>query len=472
MPDENVFARIRRRRPHNSTHQVYIHSNMNAAPTDDMDVLDARIKILSELDALLKQKSALQAKKDLENAKRQDVKTRIALPTNETSGNADDGGGDASSLDDEEEDESDSEYVFYSETKKKKKKKKKKEPLKKVCTLCGREDGKAVQKQIMGRRLNVTTRFSPGHDKCDVCVFGFIRCYDGKYKDEPKFTELRNKQEDKDRNNDGPNRGPNRETSKKQTRHSPRKKKKPTRFVDDDEDMEIAKSPLKPAATAQQKKKSQKSDQESTILSTYACLVGAACEGDIEALERNLSDITFSWYSRLVCQVACHGVFPTRVIQYLLDKGARIDAGTGDHVVERVRCPACEAPDGTYESALDVLKFLYRIKPAVVTENTLYQACFYGELDCVRWMIETVPGLDVAEWPSNHTPDGHCNVLMVAAAQNSHLHVFKYLYDANCDFSVEDAEDAVKFAFERRQRRWCDVVKFIKTTDEWKRITA
>ena len=65
---------------------------------------------------------------------------------------------------------------------------------------------------------------------------------------------------------------------------------------------------------------------------------------------------------------------------------------------------------------------------------------------------------------------------MLVAAQMGEMVIFKYLYDANCYFSVEDAQEAVVFVSNRDDGRrpplrWRDVVTFIQTTDEWKRIS-
>ena len=438
-----------------------------------LKVANERLRTLAEIDQLLVQKAALAKPKP-----KPDTDEHVKLPTHK----GDDGGGEGGGKGDgdydggkvalilprdtsaptsdgepeEEEQGSDSEYIPWPE---KKSPKKKPKTDAKMCTRCG-----FAEDQRRTKDYNcIRTQFSGGGTGlpvCDICRFGF---------------EVAAGASDKPI-------GPTRRLP------SPREKSRPKRYDNEEgEDAEDETHTLMRATTSSAKRRAKKrrlNDEHYRHIFTQ--LVECACERDPSELEcmknmlleasKSVSNPYEHWHLHLPCFVARDGRTPRATLEYLLNQGACIECSTFHFAAERKPDPLRRAPDGTYESALEVLKFLYKTKPDVDMYEVLYQAVYNGQFECVMWIIENVPGMDVADWPSNKTPSGKDNELMLIAAQMGEMVIFKYLYDANCDFSVEDAQEAMAFVSNRDARRhpplrWHDVVKFIQTTDEWKRIS-
>jgi len=433
-----------------------------------LKVANERLRTLAEIDQLLVQKAAL-AKKEMGDENKTDEHDK--LPTHKGDGGGDDDGDDgddktasiirrdnagepnAPTSDgelEEEEQGSDSEYVPWPE---KTSPKKKPTTDAKMCTRCGFAEDQRRTKNYKCIR----TQFSGGSTVCDICRFGFEIA--AGTSDEPIEPTRR--------------------------LPSPREKLRPQRYGNEEEDETHTLVRATTSSAKRRRKKRRLYDQHYKHIFTQ--LVACACERDPRELEcmknmlleasKGVSNPYQPWHLHLPCVVARDGCTPRATLEYLLNQGAHIDAGTFHFAAERKPDPTRRAPDGTYESALEVLKFLYQKKSDNIDMyEVLYQAVHNGQFECVMWIIENVPGMDVAKWPSNKTPSGKDNDLMLVAAQMGEIVIFKYLYDANCDFSVEDAREAVEFASNRDDGRrpplrWRDVVTFIQTTDEWKRIS-
>lgn len=127
-----------------------------------------------------------------------------------------------------------------------------------------------------------------------------------------------------------------------------------------------------------------------------------------------------------------------------------------------------------YTSAVDVLRFLHK-RNCTIDEDTLYCAAEFGELDCLKYIIEQVPGCRVANWPEHKTPKGHDNNLMAVAAKNGHLGVLQYLYDVGYDFAPEDAVECIWQTMNRSPSSpimWHAVVRWVQSTEEYRQINA
>ena len=60
---------------------------------------------------------------------------------------------------------------------------------------------------------------------------------------------------------------------------------------------------------------------------------------------------------------------------------------------------------------------------------------------------------------------------MLIAAKNGHLPVLKYLYDNDCDFTEDDAREAISQVMNRDPSSplgWHAVVQWLQSTDEYK----
>jgi len=63
------------------------------------------------------------------------------------------------------------------------------------------------------------------------------------------------------------------------------------------------------------------------------------------------------------------------------------------------------------------------------------------------------------------------NELMLVAAQEGHVEVLKFLYDEDCDFSIDDAGSCLELAAERKPERapgYEAVKEWIQSLPEWK----
>jgi hypothetical protein len=435
-----------------------------------LKVANERLRTLAEIDQLLVQKAAL-VKNEMGDENKTDEHDKLPTRKGDGGGGGDDDEGknalipprdngsepDTPTFEGEpeaEEEYSDGEYVPWPE---KTSPPKKPTTDAKMCTRCGFAEDQRRTKDYKCIR----TQFSGGSTVCDICRFGFEVA--AGTSDEPIAPTRR--------------------------LPSPREKLRPKRYDNEkDEDEEDETHTLVRATTSSGKRRAKKrrlNDEHYRHIFTQ--LAACACERDPRELEcmrnmlleasKGVSNPYQPWHSHLPCVVARDGRTPRATLEYLLNQGAYIDYATFHFASERKPDPMRRAPDGTYESALEVLKFLYQKKSdSIDMYEVLYQAVYNGQFECVMWIIENVPGMDVAKWPSNKTPSGKDNELMLVAAQMGEMVIFKYLYDANCDFSVEDAQEAVVFVSNRDDGRrpplrWRDVVTFIQTTDEWKRIS-
>ena len=76
-------------------------------------------------------------------------------------------------------------------------------------------------------------------------------------------------------------------------------------------------------------------------------------------------------------------------------------------------------------------------------------------------------------WSDFKRADGENNELMLTAAQEGQVDVLEYLYEHDCDFSVEDANTCLELAKIRKPRagNYDKVVAYIKSLPEWAEYT-
>jgi len=214
-------------------------------------------------------------------------------------------------------------------------------------------------------------------------------------------------------------------------------------------------------------------------------LHSAADAGDVAALDDVLvrweRDVegkyvdALKWDTDFIMCVARDGTDPIRVIDWALNHGAKIGEDATMRAVERTYHRDRVKADGSYVSALEILQYLHRKCASACTEDTLYVACEFGEIDCVKWLIKNVPKeCDVSKWPRDKTGRGKLNKLMLVAAQNGHLHVLKFLHDdCQCYFGGTFPDEAIDLVMQRDPSSplmWHAVVKWIQSTHEWRAL--
>ncbi len=182
----------------------------------------------------------------------------------------------------------------------------------------------------------------------------------------------------------------------------------------------------------------------------------------------------YNWWHEVVPCAARDSKRPIEVLTWALERGAPLDPKAALSACERAPHPLRTTAEGAYTSAVDVLAFLHK-RNCTIDEDTLYCAAEFGELDCLKYMIEQVPGCRVANWPEHKTPKGYDNNIMAVSAKNGHLGVLQYLYDVGCDFAPEDAVECIWQTMNRSPSSpilWHAVVRWVQSTEEYRQINA
>jgi hypothetical protein len=218
---------------------------------------------------------------------------------------------------------------------------------------------------------------------------------------------------------------------------------------------------------------------EEELRDAYVVMHRAADKGDIARCDelrqifiddKDKFDNPYAWHHELISCVARDGRRPIEVIEWAMSHGAKLTKAAAKRAVERTRHKNREY-QGRYTSALDLVKFIHSRSPKLIDDETMFCACEFGEMECLRWIIENVDGCKVCTWPNGRTPRGTPNELMLIAAQNDHVDILKYLYDNNCDWTADDAKEAIGFVMNAQPSsplNWHEMVKFIQSTAEWR----
>jgi len=103
----------------------------------------------------------------------------------------------------------------------------------------------------------------------------------------------------------------------------------------------------------------------------------------------------YNWWHEVVPCAARDSKRPIEVLTWALERGAPLDPKAALSACERAPHPLRTTAEGAYTSAVDVLAFLHK-RNCTIDEDTLYCAAEFGELDCLKYMIEQVPGCRVA----------------------------------------------------------------------------
>lgn len=179
------------------------------------------------------------------------------------------------------------------------------------------------------------------------------------------------------------------------------------------------------------------------------------------------------WDREIFSVAAIQSKHPVRVINWGLANGAspkEINENAVRAAVERTQTVLNTRDGGIYVPALKVLKHLHRCNFPISCDS-MHAACALGDVDCVRYLKENVKCCDFEAWDNFERYDGEPNQLMLVAAQEGHAEVLKYLYDNDCDFSVEDAETCLELAKNRKPERapgYEAVKEWIESLPEWK----
>lgn len=179
-----------------------------------------------------------------------------------------------------------------------------------------------------------------------------------------------------------------------------------------------------------------------------------------------------AWDREIFSVAAIQSKHPVRVINWGLANGAspkEINENAVRAAVERTQTVLNTRDGGIYVPALKVLKHLHRCNFPISCDS-MHAACAFGDVDCVRYLKENVECCDFEAWENYERYDGEPNHLMLVAAQEGHAEVLKYLYDNDCDFTVEDAETCLELAKNRKPERapgYEAVKEWIESLPEW-----
>jgi len=215
--------------------------------------------------------------------------------------------------------------------------------------------------------------------------------------------------------------------------------------------------------------------------SKWSAMVRANVDGNIDKCEtlrlsmiddKKLFRNFVPWDEEFIQTTAVFGKHPLRMINWALSNGASMDERAAKNACERketVHNTPAEG-EGAYIPAVKVLKHLIKCG-CRVTCDVMHVACASGDLECVKYLKENVRICDFkGEWKEfGKRVDGQDNELMLIAAQEGHVEILEYLYDNDCDFSVEDSISCVELAKHRKPRtaNYEKVIEYIQSLPEW-----
>ena len=121
---------------------------------------------------------------------------------------------------------------------------------------------------------------------------------------------------------------------------------------------------------------------------------------------------------------------------------------------------------------LDMVKWLYEVKPNIDINIGFEWSCIYGNLDVSKWLYEIIPtvkissftfqrafilgcekgNLDIARWLYEIKPDININFdneqAFVYSCKNGNLHIAKWLYEIKPDINISiRGEEAFRYSY-------------------------
>ncbi len=181
-----------------------------------------------------------------------------------------------------------------------------------------------------------------------------------------------------------------------------------------------------------------------------------------------------NWDEEFIQVAAGFSRHPIRMISWALSNAATIDERAAKNACERKETDkTTPLNDEPYTSGVRVLRHLFKCG-CQMSCDVIHAACAFGNLECVKFLKKHVRMCDFQNaWFDFKRADGEDNELMLIAAQEGQVDVLEYLYEHDCDFSVEDANTCLELAKIRKPRagNYDKVVAYIKSLPEWAEYT-